>query len=500
MIVVAEYFRVSKKDEERGISIEVQQEAVRRWVQHNVPDAVLLPPYVDDGRSAYAENIANRPRFQQLIADARAKQFTHIVAYKYDRIARKNSVFFPFLAEMERLNITVVSATESNDWMMSSISGIFAEHFSRMLSARMTDVKRFDAQRGRWVGAVPFGYDRVDGKLIPNGDAWIVQLIFELYTSNGYAIMDIVDELKARGLERRSACHNDGEPYPIGSQSVRQILMNAVYIGQVRCGDITVEGAHAAVVDRAIWEAAQEIRARRNQHGGRLTIQAPDCGILTGIARCAVCGSAMWHMRSGKNRQQTYVCKGLLRLHACDNGRAHVPDVDRYALHVLSRIELPADWQHQALALIHTDRRPAQPDVAQLERERRKLREQFVSGLITLDQFQRQEATLNAQAIERPPPAVLDLERAAARLADFAALLEHATTDEQRAIMSTLFSEVWLRSSVIEAWAPREVYRPLFAVLYDEKRRGGRPSPAAFSPYPVLWASLNQPLVFGGAA
>src|SRR5437773_2029412 len=35
----------------------------------------------------------------------------------------------------------------------------------------------------------------------------------ELMKEARYAIMDIVDELKSRGLMRRSICHNDGEPY-----------------------------------------------------------------------------------------------------------------------------------------------------------------------------------------------------------------------------------------------------------------------------------------------
>ena len=502
MEVIAPYYRVSKKDKERGISIEVQQEMVERWVRYQAPNAVILPAYIDDGKSAYSESIAKRPAFQQLIADAHARKFTMVVAYKYDRIARRQNVFHQFFADMEALKIAVRSATESNEWLMTSISGVFAEQFSRMLSARMTDVKRFDAQRGRWVGAVPFAYTRVDGKLIPNDDAPIVRLIFDLYVTNGYAIMDIVDELKARGITRRSACHYDGEPYPIGSQSIRQILTNAAYIGQVRCGDLTVEDAHEPIIDRATWQEAQEIRARRNNHGGRLTIQAPDRGILTGIVRCGLCGAHMWYGKHGRDirERRTYVCKERLRQHNCANPRAYVGQVDQQAIDILARLTLPTDWQQQALALIRTEFQPAKPDHAQIERERRKLREQFVNGQIDLSEYQRADTALNARAIARPPIAILDLERAAARLADFSSLLAEATTDEQRALASILFSDIWLQDRVITAWAPREIYRPLFVVLYREasarKKRGGRYSPA---PYPALWASFQQPLVFGGA-
>src|SRR5687767_5711738 len=97
MMVIAPYYRVSKKDKERGISIEVQQEAIARWIAIHAPDAVLVSAYIDDGVSAYTDYIAKRPAFQRLIADAHANKFTHILVYKFDRFARKRRMFFEHL-------------------------------------------------------------------------------------------------------------------------------------------------------------------------------------------------------------------------------------------------------------------------------------------------------------------------------------------------------------------------------------------------------------------
>lgn len=501
-MLIKPYYRRSKADKKRKVSIELQRAEFERWLSEN-PGWTALPAGIDDGKSAFEERPERRPEFKALMDSARAREFQAIWVYMYDRFSRKLALSAPFLEELDRLGIRVISATEPEDWESRAQASLDAEKFSRRLSKRMQGVKYFQAQQGLWVGAVPFGYDRVDGKLVPNSDAWIVTLIFELYATNRYAIMDLVDELKARGLQNHNICCNDDEPYDFGGSSIRQILIKRAYLGEVVCGSITVPNAHPPLVDQETWETAQAIRMERAKTRGRVTVQAPDRGIMASIARCALCGGSLWHAKSGKG-VRTYKCGRRQRYHACDAREVNTDIVDRYMLHILARLHLPDDWQRQALALIQPSAPPPRPDVTAIERELRLLRAEFIDGTMAPEVYRAREAKLRAMLAPVPPAPIVDMGRAAAILADLPRLIADATADEQRALVRTIFSAVWLRDSVIEAWAPREAYRPLFTVLYDltnnRETLRGRASPAAFAAYPALWADFQAPLAVRGVA
>lgn len=499
-MLIKPYYRRSKADKKRKVSIELQQAEFERWLSDN-PGWTPLLASIDDGKSAFDERPERRPDFKILMDSARAREFQAIWVYMYDRFSRKLALSAPSLEELDRLGIRVISATEPEDWESRAQASLDAEKFSRRLSTRMTGVKRFQAQQGQWVGAVPFGYDRVDGKLTPNGDAPIVKLIFDLYITNRYSVMDLVDELNARGLRNHNICYNDNEPYAFGGVGVRQILRKRAYLGEVVCGNITVPNAHPALIDEATWNTAQAILIERARHKGRVTIQAPDRGIMASIARCALCGGSLWHNKSSKG-YRSYVCGRRQQYHDCDGPRANTDIVDDYLLHLLARLHLPEDWQRQTLALIQPSAPPTPPDMAAVERELRLLRSEFMDGTMTPEVYRAREARLRAMLVPLPPTPIVDMGRAAALLGDMPRLIKGATADEQRALVRTIFTDIWLRENEIEAWAPRAVYQPLFTVLYDEvgrKKRRGRASPKAFSPYPALWTDFRQPLAFGGA-
>src|SRR5690242_10552646 len=112
---VVMYCRVSHKDVERGISIDIQAEQNLRAI--TAEGWKHTASYVDDGISAYSDEIAARPEFARMLEDARAKKFDALVIYKWDRLARRQVIFYSVLAELERLGIVVHAATESNDWL-----------------------------------------------------------------------------------------------------------------------------------------------------------------------------------------------------------------------------------------------------------------------------------------------------------------------------------------------------------------------------------------------
>ena len=63
---VAPYYRVSRKDQERGISIDIQRDYCQRIASSH--GWMLTEPYIDDGKSAFTEDLVKRPAFQRLMA------------------------------------------------------------------------------------------------------------------------------------------------------------------------------------------------------------------------------------------------------------------------------------------------------------------------------------------------------------------------------------------------------------------------------------------------
>ena len=111
---VAPYYRVSRKDKERGVSIEIQQDVCEPYGHSR--KYIFIDPYVDDGKSAYTENLAKRPAFQRLLADAKRNLFDAVLVYKFDRFSRKMTVALNAIDELLAAGVDVVSATELTEY------------------------------------------------------------------------------------------------------------------------------------------------------------------------------------------------------------------------------------------------------------------------------------------------------------------------------------------------------------------------------------------------
>lgn len=81
---VAIYSRKSRATD-KGNSIENQIELCKEYAQQNISEPIEYKIYIDDGFSG--GNI-DRPQFQQMLKDAKNKEFDILIAYKLDRISR----------------------------------------------------------------------------------------------------------------------------------------------------------------------------------------------------------------------------------------------------------------------------------------------------------------------------------------------------------------------------------------------------------------------------
>ena len=171
-----------------------------------------------------------------------------------------------------------------------------------------------------------FGYDSVDGKLVPNEYAPIVKEIFEDF-AGGKSIPEISRDLYAREFHSRyknAPCFN----------TIRYMLTNETYMGDKvlwkttprdlftkkrdpsqKRDSINLPSDHEAIVDLETWNRVQirlqqmdEMKAKVGQTGG---VVSP----LYGKLFCAKCGAPMTRRTytSRKNgKYKAWICRDRL--------------------------------------------------------------------------------------------------------------------------------------------------------------------------------------------
>ena len=143
---VALYARVSddkkKDDGSRRQDVERQLELLRKHCK--LAGFKKWKEYVDDGKSAFTEDLNQRPAFKQLLNDIRRHFVKRVFIEDLTRYSRRLDLGLQWLKEMGLYDATVTSIregeieiTSSQGWMRSSILLMFAEWDSRIKSEKV---------------------------------------------------------------------------------------------------------------------------------------------------------------------------------------------------------------------------------------------------------------------------------------------------------------------------------------------------------------------------
>ncbi|NQU96030.1 MAG: recombinase family protein, partial [Chloroflexi bacterium] len=161
------------------------------------------------------------------------------------------------------------------------------------------------AVRGEVLGRTPYGYRAgLDGRLTPHPDeAETVRCIFRWYAGDGEEAAGERPAYRGPGLRRIAARLDDegvrtrsGNPWtPV---AVAGVLRNRVYVGTYSRLGLRLVGSHAGLVDRALFNRAQEIVRHRRPRRRRAR---PGRYLLGGLLRCGVCGPGVF----GQTRRRT---------------------------------------------------------------------------------------------------------------------------------------------------------------------------------------------------
>lgn len=238
-MIAAIYSRKSKLTD-KGESIDNQIELCKKYAKTHFQSNIQFVVYEDEG---FSGGDTNRPHFQKLIKDAKAKKFDVLICYRLDRISRSVSDFSSTLEMLQNNSIDFISIKEQFDTStpmgraMVYISSVFAQLERETIAERIKDNMSFLAKSGRWLGGQsPHGYDteriqyydeefnvKYMTKLIENDEELeLVKLLFDLYdkTRSLSAVQRYCLSNSIKGKKGADLTH----------VTIRRILTNPVYV------------------------------------------------------------------------------------------------------------------------------------------------------------------------------------------------------------------------------------------------------------------------------
>lgn len=341
---VAAYCRVSTDKAEQEESFETQVGAYERMIKGN-PEWEYAGIYTDEGKSATSAE--HRSGFQRMIADALEGKIDIILVKSISRFSRNLVDCQTYVEKLREKGISVRFERENIDTlnpscsMMFSLLSAIAQDESRSISdnVKWAVAKRYERGEYRINAHQVLGYDAGEhGEPVPNGDAWIVHMIFKLYTE-GKSIREVAELVTAAGGHGLRS--EDG----ISPQGVRAILQNEIYVGD-RClqkrppvhyltkkPDMNVEyksyylkDVHPPLIDREMWDKAQSLLAVSKKQREQGVHQKAGTHFLYGIVFCAECGAPYRrrtvtnsHMHSGDKYYHVWNCRERQKGMLCKN-------------------------------------------------------------------------------------------------------------------------------------------------------------------------------------
>lgn len=294
--------RVSSREQEReGFSLEVQEEALRRYAAHNGGELIKLFRIAET-----ASKRDERKTFKEMVAFAKKRclDLDGMLFYKVDRACR-NLVDY---VELERLeseyNVPFISISQQTDSnpagrMMRRTLANMASFFTEQMSVDIKQGLCRRVQEGWFSGPAPYGYCNVrrDGRSIVEVDpvrAANVRRMFQLYAYENLTLEGVVERLADEGCTYRPSCPR------FNRTSVHTMLHDRAYIGEIQFRGHWHPGKHEPLIDRSTWDRVRALLGGRVFQSHALTYAGEQI-------QCGHCGHPITGERKTKKSGRVYI-------------------------------------------------------------------------------------------------------------------------------------------------------------------------------------------------
>jgi DNA invertase Pin-like site-specific DNA recombinase len=285
----------TRKSSEEGLeqefnSLDAQYEACKAYITSQRHEGwTLARERYDDG--GISGGTMERAGLKALLADVAAGKVDVIVIYKIDRLTRSLADFARIVELLEKHGASFVSVTQSFNTktsmgrLMLHVLLSFAQFEREVGAERVRDKIAASKAKGMWMGGtVPLGYDAVDRKLVINGqEAETVRAIFSRFVELR-SVQRTLRWAQRQGLRTKQRSKNGtvigGRAFEYGS--LRCMLSNRLYAGEIEHKGKIFPAQHDAIVGRELFEEAQAILAVLSATGVRGP-KLVSCSMLQGL-------------------------------------------------------------------------------------------------------------------------------------------------------------------------------------------------------------------------
>ena len=264
----------TRKSSEEGLdqefnSLDAQYEACKAYIASQKHEGWCLnrERYDDGGISG---GKMARPGLEALLADVASGKVDVIVIYKIDRLTRSLADFARIVELLEKNGASFVSVTQSFNTktsmgrLMLHVLLSFAQFEREVGAERVRDKIAASKAKGMWMGGtIPLGYDVVDKKLVINQmEAVTLRAIFAAFVRIK-SVQGTLRWARGEGLKTKRRMRFGkligGNEFQYGS--LRCLLSNRLYVGEIGHKGTIHQGQHEPIIDRELFDEVQAILA-----------------------------------------------------------------------------------------------------------------------------------------------------------------------------------------------------------------------------------------------
>jgi DNA invertase Pin-like site-specific DNA recombinase len=352
----AVYLRTSSEDHQKP---EMSRARQRFAIDAAVLDRSDIPVYREYIDVLTGQSPA-RPGYQEMLRDARAGKFSHVVVERADRFGRNDVEALRAIDELHEYGVRVVfantpdiDAQDPDERVLVALTFTMAQRESKLLALRVRGGHRAKVEGGGYPTLAPDGYKNIDVRneglerhqqgrfskimVVDEERAPIWRYAWDLLLTDKYTLDEICEKLHERGYTHRS-----GRPFiTINAKGVRKankstlfnIFHNWAYAGwlvseQYDIPPLTKRGNWEPIVTTEEFEKGVEILNRRTH---KRTYKRDHQYLLRGLVYYQADGDLrrLSCSTSNANRARgstSYYCIARSNINLkCDDIDAHIP-------------------------------------------------------------------------------------------------------------------------------------------------------------------------------